>query len=457
MKAIGLLRYDVEDYLTPESHGALAAILESMRVAEIAGSYGIVGKKAQALADAGFGSTLDALRQEAALGFHSWSHSEHPTIAEELQTLSYRDGIKAFVEREKVGVEMVADAIRPPVYFTQPGANWVPAAAEALPQLGMDTFFSDAWNSYVVPLDEPVWLGSVLHLSPPVMTPRPFLLKFPDNLKEALEVIDEAALQFSGGKIFMVMAHPTELVSTKFWDAVNFAHGATVDVLRPAPVRSRIEQNHAREAYREYLVAISRHPDIEWLNVVQLRDRVMPLRESLVALDRWKPHLQHRLGPMRVDQGSLSAAQQVYLLALAVGTPQASMIKVPPILPPEDWGPSLQTATRFGSVSAEVVRRASRWLASAIQEHGRLPSRVPCGEREHWPIEVYAGYALSLWNHAEASMVNGRALELDFLRYIQEPDQLHWDWPIFPHEFRPFRLWQQARSLAWSLAWVEWR
>ncbi len=456
MKAIGLLRYDVEDYLTRESHDALGNILESMQGVGIAGSYGIVGKKARVLAEGGYRSALDALRQETALGFHSWSHSEHPTIAEELQNLSYQDGIQAFVEREKIGVEMVADAIRPPIYFTQPGANWVPAAVEALPLLGMDTFFSDAWNSYVVPLDEPVWLGSVLHLSPPVMTPRPFLLKFPDNIRDALDMIDEAAAQFSGGKIFMVMAHPTELVSTKFWDAVNFAHGATVDVLRPAPVRSRTEQKHARDAYREYLLAISRHPDIEWLNVVQLRDRVIPRGERRVDLERWKPHLRDRLGPLRVDGVSLSAAQQVFLLACAVDADRTPTVMVPQILPPDDWEPSLRTATPFGAVSAEEIRRASRWLVREIQDHGRLPSRVPW-ERTDWSIEAYAAYARALWENPQKAEVVGRPLELGFLQLIQEPDQLHWDWPIFPHEFRPFQLWQQARSIAWSLAWVEWR
>ena len=456
MKAIGLVRYDVEDYLTVESHDALGSIVDAMQGAAIAGSYGIVGKKAEALVQGGYHRILDALRNEPALGFHSWSHSEHPTIAEELQHLSYREGIQAFVEREKIGLKMVADAIRPPVYFTQPGANWVPAAVEALPQLGMDTFFSDAWNSYIVALDEPVWLGSVLHLSPPVMTPRPFLLKFPDNLNEALEAIDEAATQYSGGKVFMIMAHPTELVSTKFWDAVNFSHGATADVLRPAPLRSRTEQNHARDAYREYLQAIAGRSDVEWLNIVTLRSRVIPLGDRQVQLERWKPYLNRRLGPLRVDGVSLSAAQTVYLLARAIDQNHQATERIPAILPPEDWAPSLKTALPYDAVPTRVVHDASRWLVREIGETGRLPAMVPC-ERGSWPIEVFAGYAQTLWKNPQATEVTGLPLALDFLDFIQEPEQLHWDWPIFPQGFQPLRLWHQARSIAWSLAWVEWR
>lgn len=456
MKAIGLLRYDVEDYLTPESHEALGSILDAMGTVGLSGSYGIVGKKARALAEAGYHSLLDTLRSEPALGFHSWSHSEHPTIAEELQHLSYREGIKAFVEREQVGVAMVAEAIRPPVYFTQPGANWVPAAIEALPQLGIDTFFSDAWNSYVVPLNEPVWLGPVLHLSPPVLTPKPFLLKFPDNFQEATNFIDKAATQFSGGKVFMVMAHPTELVSTKFWDAVNFAHGATVEVLRPAPVRNKKEQHHAQERFRDYLSALAAHPDIEWLNVMQVRQRVRPLGARRVSVEKWKPVLQNGLGPARVDSVSLSAAQQVYLLARVVDAPSTDEVTIPSILPPEDWEPSVPMASQQDTAPARVVRQASRWLRDEIEKTGRLPSRVPC-ERDSWPIEVYAGYACALWDDQKAQTVTARPLALDFLEYIQEPDQLHWDWPIFPHAFRPLRLWQQARGAAWALAWVEWQ
>ncbi len=456
MKAIGLLRYDVEDYLTPQSHEALGFIVDAMRHVGIEGSYGVVGKKALALAQAGHHLVLDALRREPALGFHSWSHSEHPTIAEELQHLTYRAGIKAFVEREQVGVGMVADAIRPPIYFTQPGANWVPAAVEALPQLGIDIFFSDAWNSYVVPLDEPVWLGPVLHLSPPVLTPRPFLLKFPDNFQEATDVIDKAVAQFSGGKMFMVMAHPTELVSTKFWDAVNFAHGATVEVLRPAPVRNKKEQRHAQERFRDYLSALANHPGIEWLNVIQVRQRVRPLGARRVPLQRWKEVLRNGLGPVRIDAVSLSAAQQVYLLALAVDEASADEMTIPSVLPPEDWEPSAPTANQHNTAPARVVRQASHWLRHEIEKSGRLPRTVP-GERDSWPIEVYAGYARALWEDPHALAVTAWPLTLDFLGFIQEPDQLHWDWPIFPHAFRPLRLWQQARSIAWSLAWVEWQ
>jgi hypothetical protein len=459
MSAIGLIRFDVEDYLTPASHDAVQNILNAMHDIGIAGSYGIVGKKASALQQGGYRSILDALAHETALGFHSWSHSEHPTIAEQLESLPYGDAVEAFVAREAQGVKIVADAIKMPTYFTQPGANWVPAAIEALPTLGMDIFFSDAWNSYIVPLAEPHWLGKVLHLSPPVMTPKPFLLKFPDNWSLALEKLDEATQEYRNNQVFMIMAHPTELVTTKFWDAVNFAHGATTDHLRPAPLRSRSEQAHTMEAFRQYLAAAKSHPDIEWTNVTDLKKRLKPLGAVTVDPFRWQRVILQALGPVIEDDASLSAAQQIYLLAAMAAKPSLpKTVTIPVVMPPENWEPSEEEFSIHESVSAQVVRTAALWIVQYIDRQGRLPSGVPWGASgEDIPIEVFAQYASDLIQKPSALTARRRTMVLQFLQFVQDPARLHWDWPIFPENFQPFGLWRQTRALAWSFSWAMWR
>lgn len=459
MSAIGLIRFDVEDYLTMASHDALQEILRAMHAIGIAGSYGIVGKKANALLKGGYREVLDALAHEPALGFHSWSHSEHPTIAEQLESLSYEDAVQAFIAREAQGVEMVADAIKMPTYFTQPGANWVPAAVEALPQLGIDIFFSDAWNSYIVPLAEPHWLGKVLHLSPPVMTPKPFLLKFPENWSLALDKLDEAAKEYRNNQVFMVMAHPTELVTTKFWDAVNFAHGATTDHLRPAPLRSRSEQAYTMEAFRQYLVAAKSHRDIEWVDVTDLKRRIKPLGPVTVDPLRWSSIAFQKLGPIVQDDISLSAAQQVYLLAAMIAKPSIpKAVTVPVIMPPLKWEPLEDKTANSMAVSAHIVRTAAGWILQYIDRQGRLPALVPWGSNENgMPIEVFAEYASDLVQKSDALTVKPRTLTLQFLQYVQDPEHLHWDWPIFPDHFQPFDLWRQTRALVWSFSWAMWK
>ncbi len=456
MKAIGLIRYDVEDYVTTESHDALQAILTAMHQNGVPGSYGLVGKKAEALWRDGYAETLASLRQEPALGFHSWSHSEHPTIAEQLEHLSFEAAVDAFVEREAKGVSMVADAIRPPEYFTQPGANWVPAAVEALPKLGMDIFFSDAWNSYIVPLAEPYWLGSILHLSPPVMTPKPFLLKFPDNWTKAVESLDQAATLYQGGKIFMVMAHPTELVTTKFWDAVNFGHGATALALRSAPLRSRTERDNTLRAFGQYLSLAKHHHDIEWLDVMELKHRLVPLGPVTADPHAWLPAMALGLGPAIVERQSLSAAQQVYLLATMCATDAVpSSVIIPVIKAPWNWAPPIEDRPMH-PMPKNAVRRGGKWVREQVDRFGRLPSLVPW-EHGQWPIEDFASYALSMLQQKDKEWISPLKLPLQFLNYVQEPSRLHWDWPIFSTDFRPFRLWQQTLSVVWSLKRACWR
>ena len=166
-------------------------MLGTMRKEGMPGSYGLVGNKVDALKRNGRMALLQELGQEPALGFHSTSHSAHPTIAEELALLPYEAAGARFLERERPGVRTVVDQVGQPRYFTQPGGNWVPEAAEVLPQFGMDIYFTDSFNSYVVDLPGPYWYANVLLYSFPVVNPRPFGLGLPGNLKEAIALVEE--------------------------------------------------------------------------------------------------------------------------------------------------------------------------------------------------------------------------------------------------------------------------
>ena len=431
LSARGFIRFDVEDYLTPESDDALMHMLGAMRKWGIPGSYGVVGKKAEALKARAREDVLQALREEPSLGFHSWSHSEHPTLAEELAPLGYEEALARFVEREAVGVQALLRYIKPPHYFTQPGGNWVPEALDALPQLGMDIYFTDSFNSYVVDLPGPYWLGQVLLMSFPVINPKPFGLGLPANLHEALALI-EGRTDVDGD--FMVMLHPTELVTREFWDAVNFSKGGTRFPLVPAPLRPPGEQDEAFHSFDQYLQEIRRF-NIEWCDSQTLVQKVIPRgfvtasrAEILSALHKggW--------GPLALADGYLSAAEALYGLAKLTGMPEHTRISLGYVGAPPSWEPVEESLT----VSRSQAPRLANWIVQAVENQGRLPLDNP-------------EQGLTLGRARQAFLGSQGKGALTFLNSIKAPELLHWDWPIFPEEFRPWRLWNDARRLAWTL------
>ncbi len=436
LSALGFIRFDVEDFLTPESDEALVRMLESMHRAGLPGSYGLVGKKVLALQERNRHDALHLLSQEPAIGFHSWSHSEHPTIAEDLAGLPYREALNRFIERERPGVEAVSRLVKPPRYFTQPGGNWVPEALEALPALGMDMFFTDSFNSYLEDLTAPYWYGEVLHLSFPVVNPRPFGLGLPANLNEAIQMIE--AWQGRYGEAFMVMLHPTELVSREFWDATNFSRGRSRESLIAAPVRSPTDQQDALEAFDRYCQAMGRL-GIEWCDAEALRERVLPRHAVLVDMAELKQALlQQGVGPLEMTTGTLSAAEALYALAWHTVTGKDS-VHVGTVGAPERW---VAEAPSRPSVSADRARAFAFGVVEAVKREHRLPSGRVAG------LTLQEGMSALVGRHVS---------DLRFLDYIKPQKRLHWDWPIFPDRFRPERLWQDACRLGWTLKRAEYR
>lgn len=430
LSALGFIRFDVEDFLTPESDHALFAMLKSMARAGLPGSYGLVGKKAWALRQRHAMGAIERLKVLPAIGYHSFSHSEHPTLAEDLATRDYREGVHHFISRERLGVEAVTEVVKAPDYFTQPGGNWVPEAVEALPALGMDIYFTDSFNSYVVDLTQPYWYGEVLHLSFPVVNPRPFGLGLPQNKEEAVSLVEP--WQDRHGEAFMVMLHPTELVTYEFWDAVNFSHGKTIQDLRPAPVRTPAEQAAALAAFDWYCDKAA-SLNIDWCDTARLRHLVAPRRPVDVTKAALHEAIRETgLGPLELAHGTLSAAEAFYALAVFEAM-QIDGVSVPFVRAPEFW----QYQPTKPILSSRDRRQAyARAIVAEVQSTGRLPSRPVTG------LTLEAGLAL---------LLAGEIPKFSFLDYIKPQDQLHWDWPIFSEGFRPVRLWQDARRLAWTL------
>ena len=443
------LRFDTEDFLTPESDGALEALLDVLDRHGAAATFPLVAEKVRSWERLGRAGLLRRLRRHA-LGYHSATHSVHPTIAEELAPLSWEAAQEAFAAREAAGFAAVREACGSPACWTQPGGNWTAAALPVLRRWGVRFEFSEQWNSYLDFGGRPCRFAGLLHWSPPVRAPKPFLSALPDCLDVALDAA-RAALEAEAGPV-CVVAHPTELCTTAFWDAVNFAAGrqAPREAWRPAPLRSAAEVAEAAAALDRYIGGLCAM-GCRFVTAADLAER-FPDRARGARLPRSEVAA---LAGCVVDRAgwavrgglSLSAAEVLDLVCRALAAPGAASLEVrhrdgPAEAPPEG---ALQ-----GPVARADLVVAAAWTAAFLEERGRVPAAVPVGRATAAPADLLAAAARAL-RDPDAAALELRAVPLPAEGCVKAPARLHWDWPVFAPGFAPFGLWRQARLQAWTL------
>jgi peptidoglycan/xylan/chitin deacetylase (PgdA/CDA1 family) len=148
------LTFDTEDFISENSVAGLHSILELLKKYELPSLFFITGNMAEKLSN--FPATVDLL-SEHQIGYHSSSHSVHPTIFEFTDVESYEEAFQTSLIRETAHINPLTGAMEGPggihalkalfpkkqiVAFRAPGYCWTPPHLEALKTLGMTCDFS---------------------------------------------------------------------------------------------------------------------------------------------------------------------------------------------------------------------------------------------------------------------------------------------------------------------------
>lgn len=460
-----LLRFDTEDFLTAESDDAALYLAQTLRRRGLRATFPMTAWKVQALLSRGRRDVLAAIAEHA-VGFHSTSHSLHPTIAEELARTPDADAEERFRLREEAGWSAVAEAFAGRLSaYTQPGGNWVAEAAAALRAWGIPLHYSESWNSYIDVRGRPFFLGGVLTWSSEVAAPKPFLSGLPGCLGEAQAQLGAAIRRerldgVGDAGLVSVVAHPTELVTEAFWDQVNFAAGRNRPrrSWAPPPRRPAPAVRLAEAAFERWLDALGQSGAEVWTAedlaaafpdpAAGAAFRIADARAIAAAWERGA------IGSVAVRGIPLSAAEALMVLAQAAGAVDRGEWRAPAAasaaLPP--WGAAdADPVPRGARAEGEALLRA----AAALATGGRFPARVPVADVE-LPL---ADLAATLAGALAARLAEGRwpascpvtAGTLLAARHVKPAAELHWDWPIFAPGFRPERLRRRALDAAWTL------
>src|ERR1051326_5054255 len=252
---------DVEDLVAEEADDIARTCAEILLQEEVQATLCVVGEKARLLKKRGRGDVIAALKMHD-LGVHTNLHSVHPTIAEFLGDKGWEDGVAEALKREAPGVKAINEVFGvTPSCWGGPGNTWGPQICEAMRQLRVPAF---VYAHTRVPGGGVHRFGGIraypggrslndgaYHDNAQAQAQR-------DRLEQQLQQDANAGLFWQEG----FLGHPTRILHQEFWDAPNFALGATPPRKhwKPAERKSQADLDRALVNFREAICLLRSLP-----------------------------------------------------------------------------------------------------------------------------------------------------------------------------------------------------
>jgi hypothetical protein len=226
------LTFDIEDFISDNSIQILHEILTRLNNHELEAMFFLTGHMAEKLQ--AFPKTVDMLAEHQ-IGYHSSSHSVHPTIFEFTDIPSYEEAYKVSLEREtrhinpltgdlggKGGILALRRLFKKKQIcaYRAPGHCWVPPHLEALRTLGVNFDFSA--NISRETLD---YKGLTFY-------PHEVIGQWEGRLFEYWVTV----LSFLRNELTIISLHPSLLANLREWDVIY--QTSNPPILTPPPMRN---------------------------------------------------------------------------------------------------------------------------------------------------------------------------------------------------------------------------
>ncbi|QOY86184.1 polysaccharide deacetylase family protein [Paludibaculum fermentans] len=425
-----LLWFDTEDYVEPAADDAALRIAQELTKRGIKATFKVVGEKARVLEQRNRTDVVAALKLHD-IGYHSNYHSIHPASAEYMAGKGMMDGEQEFAMRELSGFQAVEKVfgMRPSCYG-QPGNSWAPQANKILRQWGTRVYMDE--GGQVGYEQQPFWYGSLLYifgLGPNTMRAN---LDKPELLPDAYRAFDRAVdrLRATGGTI-QTYYHPTEFVTTEFWDGVNLRRGANPERSEWKLPKRRTPES-TEQAFKLFLAFVDhvqKTPGIKFITAREAVDVFQP-REQSVPLEAARKLAEN----IDVHDGFSPADQVLALLGLPARHVDGPLRRV-------------ATTLKAQEISRPAFDRAKQDAVRAITQQGRLPDSVWIGSQEL----SLPDFAATLAGDTGTANVMVRKGQLTIESHIGTDAAKLYNWVIHPEGFAPENLLELARLQAWTL------
>jgi hypothetical protein len=459
-----VLWFDTEDYILPQSDDAAKRLALFLSQQGVHATFKVAGEKARTLERRGRKDVIHALAQHE-IGYHSNTHSQHPTVAEYESTMGWNEGVDEFTRRERAGFDDVQRIFgQDPTCYGQPGSSWAPQAHGALKKWGVRVYLDEAGH---VGLDgKPFWYGGLLNV---------FNTKESGQLRpnDDWSNLDDAKAKFEGfylrmssqpqGGVISVYFHPAEFIHSEFWDAVNFARGANPppDEWKLPPMKTAEDAEKAFKYLEGLVMYMKSFPRVQFVTASQTLalfpdaalNRIFRVGEVAEIARRLDAAVSFQI----YDDYTLSASEVFAALNQFVAVVASKKPSGPLRLGGTPYGPS-SAPVGLGEefeVPWSQFSRTTLDVADYLQKTQQIPDVVWLGSRAVPPESYLVALAqvtrkLIVEDEPPDSIKVGPA-HLGAAKYVADDSPALWGWVIFPPGFHSPSIMNLARLQAWTL------
>lgn len=277
---------DVEDLVALEADDIAKTCSDILAEEGARATMCIVGEKARLLQERGRADVIQALKQHD-IGYHSATHSVHPTIAEYLADKNWEEGVAEAIRREKPGVQALHDAFSlMPSCFAGPGNTWGPQICGAMEHLGIHAF---VYAHTRIPE------GGVHRFNGLTAYPRGGGFNdgnYQDDAKAETDrerVKANLIAQRDAGAIWqeVFLGHPTRILHEAFWDLANFERGKVTpkEAWVPAPRKSEADLQRALKNFRAAIQTVKSVAGVKIRAIRDMNQLLAPLPHHNITPD----------------------------------------------------------------------------------------------------------------------------------------------------------------------------
>jgi peptidoglycan/xylan/chitin deacetylase (PgdA/CDA1 family) len=478
-----VLWFDTEDYILPQSDDAAKRLAVFLTRQGIKATFKIVGEKARVLERRGRRDVIGALAQHE-IGYHTNTHSQHPTPAEYEAALDWSDGVEEFTRRERAGFEDVRRIFgQTPTCYGQPGTSWAPQAFPALKKWGVRVYLDE--GSQIGLEGKPFWYGGLLNIFNTSEGAKLRPNQDWSNLGEARARFQEFYLRLTSrreGGIISLGFHPCEFVERESWGGVNFARGANPlpEEWKMPALKSPEQSELAFRFLEELITTMKSFPRVQFVTASEalqvLRDTAQRRIYSSEELTDIAKQVDSEVSFQVHDDYTLTPSEVFFLLNRYVAGVVRKAPPQPILLDGTPYGPAVPFDLASGSSPAlndagvKVGAAGSRasfeisWtqfsrtvldVEDFLDKNGQIPSVCWAGSTPVSPesyLVALAQVATSLLVKAEPpESVTLAPAHLAAAKYVADDSPDLWGWAVFPLYFRAPKLIGLAKLQAWTL------
>jgi len=455
------LWFDIEDYITKESDDLPLIALNILEKYGVPATCKLVAEKIRFLEENGRTDVISTIGRFD-VGFHTNTHSQHPTVYEYLANLDVLSGADEFIARERVGVEKIKQTFsRTPSCFGHGGPTWAPHVYPALAKLEIPMYLDETPILNVE--NQPYWYCGVLNLN----GANENCIRFDNTFEkeDGLRVLKRKfkkihnSLQSRGGAI-SVLYHLHTFINAKYWDKLNFANGKNIprsEYKRPPAQPEEITQRAWRD-YEEFVRYMQSFKDVKFITAtdalkIYRRTHLRLNRERLLHVAR---HFRNSSNYMRLGKAYISPAEAFYAVTRAIVNhngfiPEGLEVKetLGPMAPFQSRGKKKLKITDF----VEAARTTMEWMNS----ENCLPTSITVGNYAQLNPHDFLSTACRLllnahtrksfpeWiNRSTAKPPNQKYISLSKFRRACR-------WVVLPNGFKAPKILEQIKLQAWTL------